>query len=221
MSLLATSACSSGRDSSIPPDQGQDVQGSTEPSSAPLRKTEIITVTPWAGLDIADGYAIKLNEPEGACTGASGVSLRADAYRCTAQGIYDPCFLAPMQDDPSGPSMTEEEGVTRFVPVACPTSPDDIIQVDAMLPFDKRTFEGVAPEQGDIWMVILEDGLQCQGAVVAGPVREDELGYNMFCQDGKSVLWDQIDTTKPIWTILRSDSELGPVRRVNIAKAYH
>lgn len=163
------------------------------------RFTQTVAYRPWTGTRVAAG--IRTTAATGACSAASTVSGRHDAYRCAVKGkVYDPCFAA------TAPNARHQ--------VVCPSTATKAVLL---------TYTGAlpAPPQSDgtanPFLLALDGGLQCLGVTGSVP---PVAGLNArFACSAKTFLYGDPDPANPLWTVQAAD-QAPPLRPMTIAKAY-
>jgi len=162
--------------------------------------TDVVEYRPWSGSRVAG--SLRTTSASGSCWATSTVSRRQDAYRCSTVDdlLYDPCFAS----------------VSAAAQVVCPVAQTKavLLALTGALPSPPKA-EGKA----DLFLLALTTGLQCS-AFTGNAVAVGGMNARFACDDHKTLLYGDLDTSSPLWTAQAAVGEVAPLRLVTIVKAY-
>ena len=162
--------------------------------------TDVVEYRPWSGSRVT--ASLRTTSASGSCWATSTVSRRQDAYRCSTVDdlLYDPCFAS----------------VPATAQVVCP-----VAQTKAVL----LTLTGALPSppmaegNADLFLLVLTTGLQCS-RFTGNAVAVGGMNARFACDDHKTLLYGDPDTSGPLWMAQAAVGEVAPLRSVTIVKAY-
>lgn len=164
--------------------------------------TDVVEYRPWSGSRAA--ASLRTTSASGSCWATSTVSRRQDAYRCSTVDdlLYDPCFTS----------------VSAAAQVVCPVAQSKavLLALTGALPSPSPP---KAEGKADLFLLVLTTGLQCSG-FTGNAVAVGGMNARFACDDHKTLLYGDPDTSGPLWTIQAAVGEVAPLRSVTIVKAY-
>lgn len=162
--------------------------------------TDVVEYRPWSGSRVV--ASLRTTSASGSCWATSTVSRRQDAYRCSTVDdlLYDPCFAS----------------VSVAAQVVCPVAQTKavLLTLTGALPSPPKA-EGTA----DLFLLVLATGLQCS-RFTGNAVAVGGMNARFACDDHKTLLYGDPDTSGPLWTSQAAVGEVAPLRPVTIVKAY-